>query len=165
LGARIAARLFDLSLFASSNDVALYAPVGGEVPTEAVFARLVAEGKRAYYPSVTDEGLVFRRARSLAELVPGRFGVPAPPDSAPAIAVAELDLVVVPGVAFDASGRRIGYGGGYYDAVLAAVPRPRRVGLAYEFQLMERLPSAEGDVEVGYVVTEERTIRCRGGRD
>ena len=76
--------------------------------------------------------------------------------------VAAIDWVLVPGVAFDLSGHRIGYGGGYYDRLLPALrPDARRIAGAFELQIVERIPAAPHDVQVDAIVTEARTIVTR----
>jgi 5-formyltetrahydrofolate cyclo-ligase len=99
-------------------------------------------------------------------LVPGVFGILEPPEDCPAVAVEEIDVLLVPGLAFDGQGHRVGYGGGYYDETGAALRRAGRgilIGVGFDFQLIERCPAGEGDIPIDYVVTEARTIHCRPG--
>jgi 5-formyltetrahydrofolate cyclo-ligase len=96
------------------------------------------------------------------DLVAGALGGREPPPSAPAVPPAEIDLVLVPGVGFDPSGRRIGRGRGHYDATLAALPRATAVGLAFEAQVVPEVPAEAHDARLAAVVTERRTLR--GGR-
>jgi len=84
---------------------------------------------------------------------PRQVGKPISPNS--------LDVVVVPGVAFDPDGNRIGYGGGYYDRFLIQVPRAWRIGVCYDLQLIKEVPRADHDVPVDAVVTEAKTILLR----
>ena len=73
----------------------------------------------------------------------------------------EIDLIVIPGLAFDQNGYRIGYGGGYYDRFLARCPQALSVGLAYEMQILECVFPAEWDVPLHRIITEDRLISCR----
>jgi 5-formyltetrahydrofolate cyclo-ligase len=102
-----------------------------------------------------------------AGLTPGAFGIPEPETTGDDLDAVALDVVIVPGLAFDGEGRRVGSGGGYYDAALGAVPagqRPTLIGLAYDFQIVDRCPSEARDVPVDVVVTEARVLRrARGG--
>ena len=84
-----------------------------------------------------------------------------PRASCPEIAHADIDWVLVPGVAFDARGHRLGYGGGFYDRLLPGVPvtAPRVAG-AFEMQIVDQVPTAPHDVGDDVVVTERRTLRC-----
>jgi 5-formyltetrahydrofolate cyclo-ligase len=78
------------------------------------------------------------------------------------VSIGQLDLVIVPGLAFDAQGGRLGFGGGYYDGALAAARgagRPALIGLAYDFQIVDACPVGPGDLPVDLVVTEARVLR------
>lgn len=93
----------------------------------------------------------------------GAFGVQEPASSCPEISIADLDVVVMPGLAFDQRGARLGYGGGYYDEVAARVRAGGRgflVGVGFDFQLLERCPAGEGDVHIDCVVTDAQVVRC-----
>ena len=121
-------------------------------------------------PAVVGDSLVFREWRDGDRLVPGRFGIPEPPDDGrDTIDAAGLAVVVVPCVAVDKHGTRVGSGFGYYDRALAdgsdAGPtRPRRpvvVAAAFEVQVVGELPVRAWDVPADVVVTERRTILTR----
>lgn len=95
---------------------------------------------------------------SLDELVPSRFGLREPRGDGPEVAVADLAAFVVPGLAFDRAGGRIGWGRGHYDATFAAAsPDALRVGLAYECQLVEEVASEPHDVALHIIITEVAT--------
>jgi 5-formyltetrahydrofolate cyclo-ligase len=97
------------------------------------------------------------------DLVPGRYGVLEPAPEREPIALSELQLVMVPGVAFDAEGRRLGRGGGYYDRTFpVGAAGPVLVGLAFAFQLVEAVPAGPLDRRVDAVVTEQAIIRVAG---
>ena len=101
-----------------------------------------------------------------AALAPGRFGLREPLPSSPEIGLENIAVMILPGLAFDRQGRRLGYGGGYYDEAagrLRAEGRGFLVGLAYDFQLVERCPADASDVAVDCVVTDREVVRCRGG--
>lgn len=109
--------------------------------------------------------LRFHRWEPGADLVAGPFGLLEPPASAPEVRVDELAVVIVPGVAFDGEGRRVGFGRGYYDGALgdeSERARPVAVGLAYDFQVIDRCPEEPWDVRVDLVVTDQRVIRPAG---
>lgn len=154
-------RLTALECYRAAVRVALYFPVRNEVDTSAIFSDITASGKEAYFPVAREGNLVFRRVSDLAQLSPGAYGIPEPPVSATAADVRELDLILVPGVAFDVSGNRIGYGKGYYDRALSAVPRGKRIALAYGFQVLKSVPRGEHDLDCGMVITESGVFIAR----
>ncbi len=155
----IAARVASLPAFAAARTVALYPAMGAEVDTAEIARRGEAAGKRLAWPRL-EPGLVlsFATCRS-GELVAGPAGTRQPPPEAPVVPLAEIEVALVPGVAFDAQGQRLGRGRGHYDATLAALPRRAvRVGLAFEAQLVPEVPREPHDVPLDAVVTERRTI-------
>jgi 5-formyltetrahydrofolate cyclo-ligase len=151
-------RFLELPEFLRANVLGLYAPIHREVETAAVAAAALARGKSLLYPAVEGSELQFRQVGGLDELTPGRFGIPEP--AGEAWEPQDADLIVVPGVAFDRSGRRIGYGKGYYDKVLHRLEGSGRlVGFCYDFQLFEEIVGEPHDVTMDLIVTEIRVVR------
>jgi 5-formyltetrahydrofolate cyclo-ligase len=118
--------------------------------------------------SATPPRLRFHRAAAdgSALLAAGRFGLVEPDAGSPEIPVERIDVMILPGLAFDRAGRRLGWGGGYYDEAagrLRASGRGFLVGVAYDFQLVDRCPAdpAGGDVPVDCVVTDRQVVRCQ----
>lgn len=106
--------------------------------------------------------LEFRRVKNPdVDTKSGSFSIPEPKTSCPVVSPEEADLVVVPGLAFDRSGQRIGSGAGFYDKWLAGWPLVPRVGVLFEVQLFGLLPAEDHDEPVQWLVTESRAIRCR----
>jgi 5-formyltetrahydrofolate cyclo-ligase len=139
--------------------VALYAAKGSEVETSRIDAAARDAGLVVVYPRVIDAArtLAFH-AVTVDELAPARFGLREPSADAPAVALADIDAFVVPGLAFDRAGGRIGWGRGHYDATFAAAsPSALRVGLAYECQLIEHVAPEPHDVALHFLVTEVTT--------
>jgi 5-formyltetrahydrofolate cyclo-ligase len=166
LGLKVQSRFLATPYYHKARTVALYAPIRGEVPTRDILIAALQDEKIVCYPLSHVHGriLSFRAIRSEAELEPGRLGVREPTNSSELIPVDEIDLFVVPGLGFSREGKRLGRGGGYYDATLkAASARSRRVGLAFNNQLMDSLPTTNDDVDMDLVVTESETARglCR----
>ena len=96
--------------------------------------------------------------------MPGPFGILEPDRGAPEVPLERIDLFLVPGLAFDGQGHRLGFGGGYYDeigALLRAAGRGLMIGLGFDFQLVESCPAGEGDVSLDCLVTDARVVRCR----
>ncbi|MDD4457025.1 MAG: 5-formyltetrahydrofolate cyclo-ligase [Syntrophotalea acetylenica] len=153
---RIQRRLVMLDVFKSACCVALYSPIFNEVFTEEVFHQALRAGKVVAYPRVRGESLDFVSVSSPAEFAPGAFGVMEPTGSH-LIPPSALDLILVPGVAFDLFGNRLGYGKGFYDRVLCLGSRSAiSVGLCYEMQLLDELPVEDHDAGLDLLITEER---------
>ncbi|HHY92642.1 MAG TPA: 5-formyltetrahydrofolate cyclo-ligase [Firmicutes bacterium] len=158
----ITERLLHWPAFQTAQVVLLYAGVGSEVATDELTRRALAQGKKVLMPRClpATRELLLVPITAWDELEPGFYGLLEPP--LPTKPVPERpDLVVVPGVAFDPAGYRIGYGGGYYDRLLAHLGRVITVGLAFEVQVLPALPHASHDVPLAFIATEERLIPGR----
>lgn len=153
-------RLLQTPEFAAATVVGLYSPVRNEVFTEEIFTAACRAGKTVAYPRVRSDLLDFVAVAQRQELVPGAFGI-LEPDGAKTIPLAALELIVVPGVAFDFAGHRLGYGKGYYDRFLQE-RRGALVGLCFDFQLVTKLPAEVHDVRMDMLVTDERILRFAG---
>jgi len=149
-----------LALMGDARTAALYAAIRNEVDLAGLFDALRARGVVAAYPRVEPPSrLQFHRVDDLGDLQPaGRYRIPEPSPSAPAVEPGALDVIVVPGLAFDARGHRVGWGAGYYDALLQTTPHARRIGVCFDFQLVARCPSSASDQPVHVVVTEDRVV-------
>ncbi len=159
----ITARLSDLDVFLGAAALHCYASsLPGEVGTDRLIARALSERKRVICPRVRPHGqLEHREISERSQLTDAAFGLREPnPEVASPVDPGLADLIVVPGVAFVEDGSRLGMGGGYYDRFLTGHTAPR-VGLAYEMQLLDTVPSSDHDQSVDFIVTEMRVIRCR----
>ena len=156
--AQVCARVRALPVFASAGAVVLYAAAGGEVDVTSLAGVAVESGKAVYFPRVVGGELVFLRALP-STLRIGPLGIGEPAEDAPSLDPAKAGVaVVVPGLAFDLAGVRLGRGGGYYDRALRTHPEATPIGVAYEFQIMPRLPRASWDIAMSAVVTDARTL-------
>ncbi len=156
----LAERVAALPAFAAARTVALYLAMGAEVDPAGIARRARAAGKRLAWPRVEPEAtrLAFA-AGAPGDFVPGPGGTRQPPPDAAPIPLEEIDLMLVPGLAFDVSGHRLGRGRAHYDATLAALPRrAARVGLCFEVQLVPEVPCEAHDAPLDAVVTERRVI-------
>ncbi|MFK7999373.1 MAG: 5-formyltetrahydrofolate cyclo-ligase [Polyangiales bacterium] len=142
--------------------VASFSAVRKEMDTRALEDWLRERGVRIAYPCIDLEAnaLVLRVAER-DELEEATFGLLEPPSSCPV--AAHVDRVLVPALAIDPRGHRIGYGRGYYDQLLASIPSAERIGFVYDFQLVAEAPNQAGDVPVHRVVTDSRILECQGG--
>jgi len=161
-GRAIAATWVELPDFGSCRRLALYSAVRGEVATGGLLQLAELRGLRVLWPRVDDDRLVFVEAE-LRELTRGAFGIPEPPATRGGSLLAAGDWVAVPGVAFDAAGRRLGRGGGFYDRALAHCPESVRVGVGYDFQCIDEVPAGPLDQPMDWVVTDERVLAVRRG--
>ncbi len=163
---RIAVALRGLEEFRKAQRIMLYVAIRGEVETEGLIRECIAAGKMVSVPCCDPAS---RRISAAAvrdfdrDLAPGCYGIPEPiAGRREAVAAADIDLVIVPGVGFDWSGIRLGWGKGYYDAFLARdAAHAMKIGLAYEAQLLPLIRPGDSDVSMDKIVTEERVIDCR----
>lgn len=153
-------QLYRLPVFQNARRLALYSPVQNEVSTLQLVRDALAVRHQVAMPRVSGEELQFAMIQTPEELLPGAFGVLEPASECELVAVETLDLVVVPGVGFDRQGHRLGYGKGYYDRALRkAGVSVQRVGLAFDFQLVERLPVFDHDMRLHYLITESEVLQ------
>jgi len=153
-------RLLAMPELAGLGRVVLYAALPDELPTRALHEALRRLRKPILFPRCRpDDLLEFARVEGWEDLEPGRYGVLEP--TGPAQALAHDDLVVVPGVAFDGAGRRLGRGGGFYDRTFppAWIPAPRLVGVGYAFQRVPLVPAGPEDRRMDAVVTDREAWR------
>lgn len=161
-------RLDALPELADARAVLGYAAFGSEVDLDPWLQRLADAGVGVFLPWVDDRWLRIARVIDLdADLAPGWRGVREPRvDGRRSARPDRLHAAVVPGVGFDGSGRRLGYGGGHFDRLLAEVgPGTVVVGVAFDVQLVDTLPAEPHDRPVDVVVTESRTVRGGRGQD
>ena len=165
----LAERLLALPEFSRARCLSAYIPTRGEVDVTAAVANRAAQGARVAYPRVTTNKprLRFCEITGDTPLVAGAFGILEPPEDSTPVPLEDIDVWLLPGLAFDPAGRRLGYGGGYYDEMGELVRQNGRgvlIGVGYEFQVLERCPAGEADVTIDFVVTEARVIRCAASR-
>lgn len=128
-----------------------YLPYNQEVRTVAMLKRAMAEGKRVAVPKCYGDEMRFIYMEDLDKVEKGYAGIPEPMADGP-VADDETALVLMPGMAFDAAGHRIGYGGGFYDKFLAKEPNHPTLALCYEFQMLPHLETEEFDIPVDTVL-------------
>lgn len=140
-----------------ARSVAVYLACGAELSTSALIAQLHGAGLRVFVPRLRGNAMRLLRLRKGAPLRRNRFGIAEPVGARGRVPLNRIDALVMPLIAFDARGRRLGTGGGYYDRLLAAVRtrrRPWRVGYAYALQQVAALPDEAWDVPLHAVCTE-----------
>lgn len=157
---QIAQRVMRMDECAKAKRVMCYYSLSGEVQTAELLRALIAEGKEVYLP-VTEKNREMNavRLRDADAVHAGAFRV-MEPDGDETVEPNEIDLILIPGLAFDRTGGRMGYGAGCYDRFL---PKCRGVfaALAFEFQMVGSVPTDAHDVPMHYVVTERTVYDCR----
>jgi 5-formyltetrahydrofolate cyclo-ligase len=170
LSAKVEKNLVSLPEFKKARTIATYVSKDDEVRTNSVIERAWGLGKRVVVPRVNHprKGLQFFEVNSWEEFSSGSFGVlePTPQEgSGPAaIPLNSCDIVIVPLVAWDELGNRVGYGKGFFDAELRSAGSPFSIGLGLEVQRVETVPVTRWDAPLDMIVTEARILRFRKGR-
>jgi len=152
------------NFFNNSANVMVYLDFKNEVKTDPIISYCIQHGKKVHIPICIPETheLCISRITSLTELQSGHFGIKEPmPEYLRLSNSSLIDLVLVPGVAFDSAGNRIGFGAGYYDRFMKRLrPDAIKAALAYSFQVADLVPRDEFDIPADYIVTEKGTICC-----
>lgn len=167
LSSEIVAKLIQLPEVRAAQTVSTYLNIGSEVRTSGIVDWLLANQKEVIIP-ITDKAnkrLIFSELRDRkTDLQRGTFGILEPkPERRIVVPLEQADLTLVPGVAWDLRGYRIGYGGGYYDrSIGAAQNQVQTIGLSYEFQIIERVPNNPLDKRVNKLATEDRVVAIVG---
>jgi len=153
-------RLFSLEQYKKSHTIMFFVSFNSEVHTHEMIKKVLGN-KTVVIPKVAHHQIELSVIIDFDNLIPsGKFGI-LEPIEVMQIAYKNIDLVLVPGIAFDKEGYRLGYGFGFYDKFLKKVPKAVKIGLAFDFQIVDKVPREEHDVAVDFVVTEERVVKCR----
>lgn len=158
-----AAHLLALPAVARARTIAVYSPVHGELSPGPAVRALRERGVAIAFPRVLapDRLLTFHLVARDDELEPGAFGILEPAAGAPAVGTGAIDVYLVPGLAFDDAGTRLGWGRGYYDRTLAADRHGVRVGYCYQCQVVPHVPRTDDDLPVQHIVTEAGVTTAR----
>lgn len=138
--------------FQQAKVVGAYFAIGSEVMTELIIGRAKILNKKIALPRVEEDKIAFYELPLTNTLVKGKFGIMEPPPYKP---MDTMDILVVPGIAFDKNGNRLGYGKGFYDRLLADKRTKFSIGLAYSFQLVEILPYDLYDKRLDAIASED----------
>lgn len=150
-----------LSAFLDADLILAFSPVRGEVDLMPLYEIALARKIPLAFPRCTGKEMTFHVVRSMDELTPDRFGIPAPCADAPLATATEHTLCLMPGLAAGRDGTRLGYGGGFYDRFLTTF-RGITLFPIYESLLFVTLPTEETDMRVTYLVTEKGVISPNG---
>ena len=144
----------------------VYVSHASEVVTESLIEQRLTNGYRTAVPWCESDRLKLFLLESMSELSPGTHGIREPlpslrSDSRKQVSIEDVQTVLLPGIAFDERGGRLGQGRGYYDKLLSTSDsRIRLIGLAFDCQIVEAVPCDQHDIRLNYVVTETQTYRC-----
>jgi 5-formyltetrahydrofolate cyclo-ligase len=155
-------RLINLPEFIAANKILLYASFKSEVSTADLLKYCIKLNKTIVFPKVDkiNNFLVLYKINSINNLKKGYMGIPEPEVSEEyKVNVNDLDLIIVPGVAFDEKCNRLGYGKGFYDKLLKGIDKTI-IGLAYEEQIVQSLIVEKHDIRINKIVTDKRIIEC-----
>ena len=156
----ITARLLALPEYRVAGVVCAYASFGSEFDTATFCSDVIAAGKRLLLPRVnrTARMLELREVKNLRDdLVAGVWGIREPAERCPIVPPSAVEFLLVPGVAFTATGERLGYGRGFYDRLLSGLnAKTPRIAAAFALQVVDSIPSGANDQRVHLIVTEER---------
>lgn len=147
----LAEKFYNSPAYQAASTIYGYLPYNQEVRTVPMLQRALDEGKRVAVPKVYGEEMRFIYLEDLTQVSKGYAGIPEPIADAP-VADDQRALVLMPGLAFDPQGHRIGYGGGFYDRFLAQEPNHPTLALCYEFQMQAHLDTEEFDIPVDTVL-------------
>ncbi len=147
----LAEKFYNSPAYQAASTIYGYLPYNQEVRTVPMLQRALDEGKRVAVPKVYGEEMRFIYLEDLTQVSKGYAGIPEPIADAP-VAEDPRALVLMPGLAFDPQGHRIGYGGGFYDRFLAQEPHHPTLALCYEFQMQAHLDTEEFDIPVDTVL-------------
>ena len=162
---KIADKLYESKYYKEAKNIFIYISYDSEINTKEIINRALIDNKKVYVPRTEFKTRLMDAVEiaSLDNLIESEYGILEPAMEEPHIEPDELDLIVVPGVAFDINGGRMGYGAGFYDRYFKKISKDRiekikKLALAYDFQILEKIPMDEQDVPVNYIITEKEFI-------
>lgn len=159
----VAQNFFSVSSLMNGSVFGSYLPIGSEVYTNIISEKLFDLKKSVCVPVLGNNGRMnFSLIHSMSdsqEFLMNRFGIREPinPDF---VSPEQIDVFIIPGIVFSSAGGRIGWGKGYYDCFFSKINSGIKVGLGFDFQVLNDLPSESHDLRLDYVVTDKRVIRC-----
>ena len=160
---QIKKRLFQMKKFNHAHTILFYISYDNEVYTHDMIKETLSKDKKVVVP-VTDvkkRKLILSELKNWGDLTLGTYGILEPlEDRIQKVSPEDIDIIITPGVAFDEYGHRIGHGMAYYDNLLKNMSKNLVIGLAFEFQIMQNIPTESHDIPVDMIITEKRIINC-----
>ena len=159
---KICNKFYESKYYRDAKNIFIYISYDSEINTKEIINKALIDNKKIYVPRTEFKTRLMDAVEiiSLDNLIESEYGILEPSIEEPHIEPNELDLIVVPGVAFDRNGGRIGYGAGFYDRYFKKINKDniKKMALAYDFQILEKIPMNEQDVPVSYIITEKEFI-------
>ena len=159
---KILDRFYDSNYYREAKNIFIYISYDSEINTKGIINKALMDNKKIYVPRTEFKTRLMDAVEitSLDNLIESEYGILEPSVEEPHIDPNEIDLIVVPGVAFDRNGGRMGYGAGFYDRYFKKISKDNmkkviKLALAYDFQILEKIPMNEQDVPVNYIITEK----------
>ncbi|HUC20127.1 MAG TPA: 5-formyltetrahydrofolate cyclo-ligase [Candidatus Polarisedimenticolaceae bacterium] len=150
-------RLLSSSEYQQAGTIFCYIATALEVDTSPLLQQILADGKTLAVPRIEGDTIIPKQVTDLNALLPGPYDILQPAAESPNANEQDIDLVIVPGLAFTGKGARLGHGGGYFDRWLATLPAATiTVGLAFDIQLAKELPQEAHDIRLTKIVTESQ---------
>ncbi len=143
-----------------NKKIGVYASIKNEINTDLIVEYLLSEKTKIFFPKIDQNQIHFYQVQSKKELIMNGLGIGEPVDTDPLLLADSLDYCFIPGLAFDQQGHRLGRGLGYYDRYLENTLCVK-LGLAYDFQIVESIPVDYHDVHMDWVISEQRILDCR----
>ncbi len=158
---QITERLLTLDKIASADLVLTYISIGSEVSTGLFIESMLIQGKKIAVPKCESGGIMqFHIIKSTDDLRCGKYSIPEPVADCPIAEITDKTVCIVPGLSFTPDGKRLGYGGGYYDRFLSAYPSIYTIALSFDELIADELPSEPHDIGINAILTEKRMVLC-----
>lgn len=158
---KVCRNLLSTNAFERAEQVLLYSATPIEIETVGIFQNALNSGKKILYPRCLDKGrMTYHYIDDLSQLRPSAFNILEPISTAPEYKSGNSDICIVPALAYDVEGYRMGYGGGFYDRFLTSF-RGTRIGICYADNIEKKLPRGRFDVRVDILITDEGLFRLR----
>ncbi|WP_304681279.1 5-formyltetrahydrofolate cyclo-ligase [uncultured Clostridium sp.] len=154
-------KLINSEAYKNSNKIFTYISFGNEIDTKEFIKYALNDGKEIYVPKTdkVNKEMMAVRIHSLDNMIEDNWGILEPKYIDEEKICEDFDLIIIPGLAFDRNGNRIGYGGGYYDKYFSKIKNiNNKVALAYDFQILDNIQSEIHDIKVDYIISNNETI-------
>ena len=162
---KISNKFYESKYYREAKNIFIYISYDSEINTKEIINKALKDNKKIYVPRTEFKTRLMDAVEitSLDNLIESEYGILEPSAEEAHINPNELDLIIVPGVAFDRNGGRMGYGAGFYDRYFKKINKDnikkiKKLALAYDFQILEKIPMNEQDVPVSYIITEKEFI-------